>query len=387
MMKALWLTSWYPNRLDAQNGDFIQRHALAASLFCNIHVIHLEADRQNVLTQPTEVSVTKNNNLVEEIILYKLPSQKNIVGKLSSYRRYISIFKKHIEAYIQANGKPDIVHVHVPVKAGLLALWIKRKYKIPYLVTEHWAIYNNDAPDAFLKRNVLFKYFMKKILQNASLFTPVSQNLGEAVQKMVVNIPFTVVPNVVDTTLFNRQSQQPPGSAAFTFIHVSTLNYQKNPEGILRAYKQFLTTQPGAKLIMVGGAGEELLSYAASLNIPSPNIHFTGLIPYKQVAEIMKASDALVMFSRYENLPCVITEALCCGLPVISTCIGGIPEVIDESNGLLVEKDDETGLLKAMLQVYENRNAFSGHNISARASTLFSYTTIGENLTALYHRL
>ncbi len=384
MVNVLWLTSWYPNRLDTMNGDFIQRHARAASLFCNVHVIHLEADTQNVLTQKTEVSIMQQNNLTEEIVLYKLVNKIPLAGKLFSYLRYITLFKKHIKAYIKQHGKPGTVHVHVPVKAGLLALWIKRRYGIPYIVTEHWAIYNDKAPDAFKKRNFLFKYYTKKILRQAALFTPVSKDLGAAVQKMVINIPFAVVPNVVDTGLFYYDASKRGGNGLFTFLHVSTLNYQKNPEAILRAYKSFLTQHPHSKLIMVGGACDALLQYASSLNIPAKNIHFTGLIPYNGVSEMMRASDAFVMFSRYENLPCVITEALCCGLPVISTGEGGIGEVIDNTNGLLVNPDDENALLQAMLQVYNEIPRFNRRDISNPAVQLFCYNTVGQKLVTLY---
>jgi len=383
MLKALWLTSWYPNKLDAQNGDFIQRHAMATALFCKVHVIHLEVYTQNLLSK-TEVSVTKKDNLTEEIVLYKPYPQKNIAGRLLSYRRYTSLFKKHIKAYIQQYGVPDVVHVHVPIRAGMPALWLKRTYNIPYVVTEHWAIYNNDAPDAFAKRSFFFKRLTKKILQNAALFTPVSRDLGEAVQKLVVNIPFTVVPNVVDTKLFNPGNPPPKNSGAFVFIHVSTLNYQKNPEAILRAFSRVLQAHPRAQLVMTGNAPAALIEYASTLRIPSANISFSGLIPYNEVAKLMKASDALVMFSRYENLPCVITEALCCGLPVISARTGGIAEVVNSTNGLLVNTGDEQALLQAMLQVCGKTGVFNGHTIAASAAVLFAYNTIGKNIAALY---
>ncbi len=56
MIKALWLTSWYPNQLDEWNGDFIQRHARAVSLYCNVEVIHVEADTQDLLNEPVTIN-------------------------------------------------------------------------------------------------------------------------------------------------------------------------------------------------------------------------------------------------------------------------------------------------------------------------------------------
>ena len=235
MVKALWLTSWYPNKLDAMGGDFIQRHARAVSLFCKVDVMHLEADKNNELTQPVDISVNQNGNLSETIIIYKL-NNTPLIGKIFSLIKYVRLFQKKLEAYISKNGKPDIVHVHVPMKAGIIALWLKRRYSIPYIVTEHWAIYNYTAVDAYPKRNYLFKYFTKKIIENTSAFLPVSKNLGEAVQKMVTPVGFTVIPNVADTDFFNNTISTASDKTGFIFVHVSTLKYQKNPQGILRVF-------------------------------------------------------------------------------------------------------------------------------------------------------
>ncbi|HWB25481.1 MAG TPA: glycosyltransferase [Chitinophagaceae bacterium] len=382
MMKVLWLTSWYPNKLDATNGDFIQRHARAASLFCNVHVIHLEADKNNVLANKTEVSVTVQNNLVEEIVLYKL-SRIPLAGKLFSYHRYLLLFKKHIKAYIKQYGKPAIVHVHVPMKAGILALWVKKKFGIPYIVTEHWAIYNNEAPDAFKNRSFLFKSYTRKILCGAALFTPVSHELGKAVQQLVAPVRYTVIPNVADTVLFNYAGRNAQRWSRFTFLHASTLGYQKNPGAILRAYQRLCALYPGALLIMAGYA-DALPRYAVELGIPPGNIAFTGFVPYEEVAVLMKKSDAFVMFSHYENLPCVITEALCCGLPVISTNVGGIPEVIDTSNGILVNPGDEDALFKAMTEVYANKERFNNSIISGKATAQFSSHMVGGQINEAY---
>jgi len=384
MAKALWLTSWYPNKLDAFNGDFIQRHARAASLFNQICVIHLEPDKENVLAAWEDVSVLRAENLTEVIVLYRLVRRFGVMGKLLSYLKYLALFKKQIKQYIAENGLPDVVHVHVPIKAGILGLWVKRKYGVPFVVTEHWTIYNNEAPDAFYKRNFLFRSMTKKILQQASVFTPVSQNLGQSIQKMVVDVPFTVIPNVADIQFFNYRQADKNDDSEFTFVHASTLNYQKNPQAILLAYKQFSGLYPASKLVMAGPVANELTQYSSSLNIPAQNIQFTGWLGYTEVAAIMKKGNAFVLFSRYENQPCVIIEALCSGLPVISTEVGGINEIIDENNGVLLEMQDEVALLQAMIDVYNNYKTYNRASIAKNAALKFSYAAVGEAISTIY---
>ncbi len=384
MIKALWLTSWYPNKLDTMNGDFIQRHARAVSLFCKVHVIHAEADKKNELKKLLEISENCDKNLSETILLYRL-NNIPLAGKIISYFQYLRLFKMQVQQYIEANGKPDIVHVHVAMKAGIIALWLKRKFNIPFIVTEHWTIYNSNAPDNYKHRGFLFRYYTKKTLRQSSAFLPVSNDLGNAVQKTVTEVPFTAIPNVADTGLFNYQSAEK--KHAFSFVHISTLNYQKNPEGILRTYKKFLERYPETDLIIAGEAGVALKQYADTLNLPRANLLFTGLVSYAEVASILKKSEALIMFSRYENLPCVIIEALCCGLPVISTNAGGIPELINDSNGFLIDNEDEPALLNAMINMYEHYQKFNCKQISADAAEKFSYEKVGNEIMEIYKKV
>jgi glycosyltransferase involved in cell wall biosynthesis len=266
------------------------------------------------------------------------------------------------------------------MKAGILAMWLKRKYGVPYVVTEHWAIYNDYAPDAFEKKSLVFKNFTRKILKEAAMFLPVSDDLGKAVIRMAIKVPYIVVPNVADTTLFNYETMH---QRPFTFFHASTLGYQKNPGAILRAFKKFLRVNPQSRLVMAGYAGE-WPGYANELGIPARNVEFTGFIPYVQVAMLMKQADVLVMFSRYENLPCVIIEALCCGLPVISSNVGGISEIVNQSNGMLVPAGNEDTLLQALIQMYMNRQQYNRAYIAQNAAALYAYSVIGQQVAGIY---
>jgi glycosyltransferase involved in cell wall biosynthesis len=88
-----------------------------------------------------------------------------------------------------------------------------------------------------------------------------------------------------------------------------------------------------------------------------------------------------------KNLPCVIIEALCCGLPVISTNVGGIPELIDESNGILIKNEDEDALLHSMQQLYLSYKNYDRHQIAETAQKNFSYQTVGEQIHDAYREM
>jgi len=101
----------------------------------------------------------------------------------------------------------------------------------------------------------------------------------------------------------------------------------------------------------------------------------------------MQLANALVMFSNYENMPCVILEALCSGLPVISSNVGGIAEIINESNGYLVSSKNEQSLYEAMIFLLKNYQQFNLVKISDDASNLSSYKTIGKEITEVYGKV
>jgi glycosyltransferase involved in cell wall biosynthesis len=79
-----------------------------------------------------------------------------------------------------------------------------------------------------------------------------------------------------------------------------------------------------------------------------------------------------------------VNEALCCGLPVISSNVGGIAELINNSNGILVENENIDQLAKAMATYLQNPDRFNQQLISTSASAMFNYHFIGNEIMQLY---
>ncbi|MEO6637642.1 MAG: glycosyltransferase, partial [Ginsengibacter sp.] len=213
----LWLASWYPNELTPYDGDFIQRHAEAVSRFQEITVIHIKKDEEGIITKDVKIISSSKQNLHEMIVFYH-PARTGLrlLNRFISSIKYKKVYKKVLKSYINKTGKPQLVHVHVALKAGLLALYLKKKMRIPFIVTEHWSGYFKEAKVNIYNSGFLLRNYTKKVLSNASVLLPVTQNMGEVINATLVRIPFEVVPNVVDTSLFYYK---PPGNKKFTFIH------------------------------------------------------------------------------------------------------------------------------------------------------------------------
>jgi glycosyltransferase involved in cell wall biosynthesis len=384
MQRVLWLASWYPSRVSPFNGDFIQRHAHAVGAYCRIDVLHVIGDPG--LLVPVEVQAARPfPNVSEQIIYYRVAPKPSLVQKIRSNLRYYALFRKAIKDYIAQQGKPDCVHVQVSMKAGLMALWLKKKYGIPYVVTEHWGIYNTIVEDHFATRNHFFRTAVKKVIAGADAFLPVSHYLGKGVNEMVVQKAYSVIPNVADTSLFYHK---PSVRSKFRFIHVSNMVPLKNVAGILRAAAALSWQRTDFELWMIGGEGDnaEWKALADSLGLmANGQVHFTGEVPYPAVAAAMQQSDALILFSNIENMPCVIAEALCCGLPVIATRVGGIPEMVNDINGILIEPGAEGVLAGAMGEMMERIEQFDRKAIAGHAAAKYSYEVIGTAFKEIYN--
>ena len=380
-MRVLWLCSWYPSQLDPFDGDFIQRHAYAAAMFNDIYVIHITPDERARATNNVREEIKKQGRLTECVIYFK--KTVSFFGKAYGFLKWRRLFKKAIIEYIAKNGKPELVHVHVPMRAGLLALWLKRKYNIPYLVSEHWTIYQPGSTNGFSTRNRIFKFFTRKIISKSRALLTVSRDLGDRINEQVLKRDFRVVPNVADERLYYFQPDQ---TKPFVFIHVSNMSYQKNVPPILTCFELAHQEFPNSQLVLVGPHEKAIVDLATQTQLLDRSIFLRGEIPYDQVANAVREANALVLFSHFENLPCVIIEALCCGRPVITTPVGGIPEIINERNGIFVSTGDDTALVNAMKKMMMDYSSFDKEQISQQARLQFGYAAVGEMFDNIYRQ-
>lgn len=382
-MKVLWLASWFPNRTDPSTGDFIERHANAVASFVNQLYIIIVIKDVGMPAGTVEIIKTKAGNQTRYMVYYGKSRWGGLIDKFVSFRKYIFLQEKIYKQMVTEIGEPDLVHVQVAMKAGLFAKQLKKKYDLPYIVTEHWSGYKKECRPNLYDMGKYFTSLNNAVLKHATLLLPVSDDLGKIITNDFVKINYQVVPNVVDTTLFYYQ---PRPINIFRFIHPSYMNYQKNPEGILQACRLLKEKGYVFEVTMVGNRESWLVEMAAAMNLLDKYVFIEEAVAYSEVAKMMQGSSALLLFSRYENLPCVMLEALCCGLPVISSRVGGIPEVINESNGLLVENENIIQLAEAMEQLMIQYARYDKGKIAEAAIQRYNYNTIGKQYADVYQK-
>jgi glycosyltransferase involved in cell wall biosynthesis len=164
------------------------------------------------------------------------------------------------------------------------------------------------------------------------------------------------------------------------------LTHQKNVEGILNAVKGLSKLRQDFELVIVGPIVPDLIKMIATLHVTSLVI-YTGEISYPEVASQMQNASAFVLFSRHENFPCVIIEALCCGLPCIATNVGGVREAVNNDNGIIVKSESEGQLIEAMAKMMNEYHRFDRFKIAEEAQKKYSYSTIGKQFYELYREI
>ena len=379
---VLWLPSWYPCRLAPYDGDFIQRHAQALSEFIPVQVVHIIRDKERKVTKDFVITENQIGNLTEIIICYAIKNYSlSIIDKIVSTWKFNTVSRRYLKKLFYTKTLPSAIHVHVAYKAGLIALWLKKKYKLGYFVTEHWTGYDRNMPGNYFTMPTVLQNMIRKIFFNAKMITPVSEDLGKKISAIVPSANMHSIPNVVDQSLFYLQEKK---NLVFRFIHnASILKEQKNTEGLLSVLSQLSKMKTGWDCIIYGPVSEELIALCHQTGL-NDKVKFTGLISYAEVADIARTATVYVSFSNYENQPCSILEALCCGVPVIATRVGGIPEIINDRNGMLITPGNDSELLQAMNKMMENIQDYNNSRIAEEAKAMFSYEAVGKQLLSLY---
>lgn len=382
----LWLPSWYPDKINPYNGDFIQRHAKAAGNFDSLQVIYLVRDEMGTVTRDVCIEEYISDNVKEKIIYYYSPHFIfPVVERFFSGLKYRRIYKKVVSEYFQKAGKPDLVHVHIVLKAGIIAKWIRKKYKIPFLISEHWTGYLPEAKERISDFPFYFKYAWQKIVKRAAGFSAVSEYLGECIKKRAGDFKYKVIPNVIDTRIFYPALN----SNSFTtqFIHISGLDSQKNPEGILKAFALLTGMTKDFRLTIVGPQREALKQLARELNL-EPFVKYFPEMPQVELVKHVQKADALVLYSNYETFGCVLIEANACGVPVIVSNLKVFHETItDQLNGVYVQKENPEELAEKLFWFVKNREQFDRTTIAARAKELYNFNRIGKLFSDFYEEV
>lgn len=383
-LHILYLPKWYPHKYDPMPGLFIERHGISALPHCDISVLYVHADEQQ--GKPTYLFDYSEQDTLNTIRIYYKRARTGFkpLDVLINTIRFLRSHSKGLKEIKRKYGTYNLIHVHVLTRHGVIALIEKIRKGVPYVITEHWTRYL-PATNTF---NGFFRKWMTRIVaRHASAIMPVTANLRDAmIDCGLKNNNYIVIPNVVDTQMFSPDPNKQHGDKA-RIVHVSCFeDKQKNIRGITRVIRRLAEKRQDFTVDMIGDGihYNELVAYAEENAIKDSFATYHGLKENEALAAMMKAADFMLMFSRYENLPVVILESYACGVPVLSTDVGGIREHMNDGLGILIESEDEESLYQAMDKFLDNYKNYEPAKIRAYAVEHFSNEVIGKQLYDVY---
>ena len=357
-------------------GLFVKKHAEAAALKNHISILYLEAVAQGA--GETEIIEENKDGLYSLYIYYKKP-HNTFLYFFKFIQCFIWGFRK-----INKKHKIDLIHVHILSRMGFLAYLGGIIFNTPYIITEHWSRY---LPSVNTFKGRIRVPLTTLIVKKAKAVLPVTQNLQKAmIAHGLKNHHYKVIPNVVDNFFYATNIKAHKGFIK-RVIHVSTFeDKSKNISGILKGIKELSKTRNDFKMVLIGDGKDfnALKNSAKELEIDTQHLEFTGLLEKENLIKEYSKADFMLINSHYENMPVVINEAFACGLPVLSTDVGGISEHLKENRGRLMPANNEKEFISNFTWMLDHCREFNPVAIREYAQDHFSYAGVGDVLDEVY---
>lgn len=265
--------------------------------------------------------------------------------------QYLAAFDQVIAERIAA-FRPDIVHVqHIWLLAYLVS-----KYQIPFVITTHGTdlIGYEKWPE--------FRRFCDIAANNCARIIAISRDNHQSVLKIFPRAKnkTLLMPNGYNSDIFYLEETDRAALLAeygisydkeLIILFAGKLTAVKGLDTLLLAAREYEKSQPGNIITVIAGTGEkkeELWQLKEELKLNS--VYFIGHRNQNELRLLYSNADIFVMPSRYEAFGLVALEAMACGLAVVASNVGGLPDFIGSEVGTLVQPDDPKALCNAIIQ-------------------------------------
>lgn len=378
---VLCVVGWWPEGKSVA-GTFIREHILAISKTCSVVVVHAKVLKGEKPWPYRVVQKKKMDGMTVCSITIGTPIRRfGLFGYL--VRR---AFKELVNE-LHSEQPFDLMHIHVRDEVTEHAAKVAGSLDLPIVVTEHASHYHLGIlalpPDKQkAERASIRKWFANDRIARVM---PVSNNLANILRDDfgVREERIDVVPNIAAPVfaLSDRRPEQP-----FRIMLAAVWRPPKDPDVFIDALATIPSNVLKDTIIDWVGYGPFMDSIRSkcSSKLPYLDIRFPGMLTKEHMAQHMQAAHLFVLPTTTENLPCVILESLCCGTPVLSMEINGIPEMVNSSNGILISSRDVRAMANAIVKVLEDPEQFDRKAIANAASIRYSQGPVSKRIMANY---
>jgi glycosyltransferase involved in cell wall biosynthesis len=284
--------------------------------------------------------------------------------------------------------RPDIVHTHIQVLRYALPSMLLLK-RASLLHTVHNMAEREIEPRA--------RWIHRYAFNHGVVPVAVAEQVAFSLRGLYGIQQCRVISNGIPTDLYacpqtprrEWRVREGFGDDDVLFVCVARFAPQKNHLLLLKAFARGPASDPKAHLVLVGEGvlRERLEEQAKNLGVAS-QIHFLGV--RTDIPDVLGAMDVFVLSSDWEGNPLSVMEAMASGLPILSTAVGGVPDLFESGKqGLIVQPGDVRGFSDAMASLLRNREARQSLGMAAarRAREAFDVSTMVRAYEELYDNL
>jgi glycosyltransferase involved in cell wall biosynthesis len=323
--------------------------------------------------------------LAVELVQTNAPYTPALVGKIKGLRALFRILPYLWRVWRMA-GRTDVIHLMANsgwswqlFAAPVIWIgWLRRK---PVIVN-----YRGGEAREYLRASA--RWVKPSLARAAQLVVP-SGFLRQVFSEFGVSA--SVIPNIIDLETFYPAPDR-PSESVFTLVITRNLEPIYGLDTAIRALALAREAIPAIQLKIAGSGpqGEELQRLADGLGLGSAVV-FLGRLERNQIVELYHSAHAMLNPSRVDNMPNSVLEALACGLPVISTNVGGVPYIVEDGQtAMLVPRDDAQAMAQAVVRLYSDTTLRSQLRESGcRVVAQYAWSEVRPQWLALYqsHRV
>jgi glycosyltransferase involved in cell wall biosynthesis len=395
---VLWLTSSYPRSKNDSASVFL-RYLSSSIANKQIHIDLLFPDHIEVNPHYTEDNKSRfcfryflprllQNLAYGSGILPNLKQNKWLLLQVPFF--VLSLFIR--ACFLTATRKPKLIHAHWIFPIGFVAVIVGKVFRIPVVITAH-------GGDAFAMNGSQLSWIKRWTIKNCSCWTSNTKTTATAFGQNLP--PPTIIPMGIDYQKFssgNRLSLRAQiENETFIILFVGRLVEKKGVRDLISAFSLLNDVYQNQSVLWLVGDGNErdsLEQQVKELNLQD-KIKFFGKLPNQQLPDFYASADLFVAPSIIdtkgdtEGQGVMLLEAMASGLPIISTNIGGITEIVEDgSNGILVSQQNTEELKNTIEKLLNNSNVRTTLSNNARKTAQnYDWINIGEKFSALYKRL
>ena len=270
--------------------------------------------------------------------------------------------------YAATNGRPDLIEAHGALNAGVAAWALRRRWGVPYILTEHSTSFAQGRL-RWWERDLV-----RRVIADARHCLAVSPQLAGLLSEQFPGSRWEYLPNPLgEVFVGHAEASRRDTGAPFVFVCVARLSPEKGHARLIEAFASAFGGDPTVRLRLIGdGPLRGELERLCAVRAIAGQIEFLGVLSSEQVRDELAAADAFVLASDVETFGVAVIEALACGCPAVVTASGGPEHLVSGANGLVIPPRDPDALHAALIRMRQQAGHYDRSAIRAAALNLYS---------------